>query len=130
MNDSVIIDTCIWASFFAKPHSAEKRAVDALLDADQVVVIGPILAEVLLGFRRQEQADWVASRLRMAHQHEVTWDDWCQAASLGRQMAAVTHGVPLTDLVIVAIAIRTSQRVYTIDPHFDLFPNVHRFQPK
>ena len=92
MKDSVIIDTCIWASFFAKPHSLEKRAVDALLDAHRVVVTGPILTEVLLGFRRQEQADWVASRMRMAHRAKVIWDDWCQAGSWGKQMAATRKG--------------------------------------
>ena len=129
MNDPVIIDTCIWASFFAKPHSPEKRAVDALLDTDRVVVIGPILAEVLIGFRRREQADWVASRLRMAHQELVGWEDWCQAASIGRRIAATTHGVPNTDPVVAAVAIRTSLSVYTIDPYFNLFPGVRRFQP-
>src|SRR5438105_13034085 len=33
MNDWVFVDTCIWASFFGKPASAEKAAVDARIDA-------------------------------------------------------------------------------------------------
>jgi hypothetical protein len=53
MHDWVLADTLIWASFFSKPDSPEKRAVDDLIDADRVVLIGPILAEVLLGFRRK-----------------------------------------------------------------------------
>ena len=76
----VLVDTCIWASFFSKPGSKEKQAVDDLLDADRVALVGPILSEVLLGFRRKEQADWVASRLRHAHYVEATWDDWRSAA--------------------------------------------------
>jgi len=67
MDDWVFVDTCIWASFFAKPSSTEKEAVDDLIDSDRVALVGPIVAEVLAGFRRQAQADWVASRLRMAH---------------------------------------------------------------
>ena len=67
MQDWVLADTLIWASFFSKPESPEKRAVDDLIDADRVALIGPILAEVLLGFRRNAQADLVASRLRAAH---------------------------------------------------------------
>ena len=63
MYEWVLVDTLIWASFFSKPGSAEKRAVDDLIDADRVALVGPIVAEVLLGFRRKEQADWIASRL-------------------------------------------------------------------
>ena len=81
MAETVIIDTCVWASFFAKPNSAEKRAVDELIDADRVALVGPVLAEVLVGFRRLEQAQWVASRLKMAHWFDVTWDDWVFAAT-------------------------------------------------
>lgn len=129
MDGAVIIDTCVWASFFAKPNSAEKRAVDDLIDADRVLMLGPILAEVLVGFRREEQAQWAASRLKMADWIDLTWDDWIFAATLGRQIAATRHGVPLTDLFIATIAIRTSTAVYTTDPHFDLFPNLLRYHP-
>jgi hypothetical protein len=69
------VDTCIWASFVAKPGSPEKAAVDDLLDADRVALVGAIVAEVLLGFRRKDQADWVASRLQLAHYVEAGWDD-------------------------------------------------------
>ena len=59
--DLVLIDTCIWVPFFNRPPSAEKRGVEALLDADQAALIGPLLAEILQGFRRDDRADWVAS---------------------------------------------------------------------
>jgi len=64
--DWVLIDTGVWSAFFSKPGSREKRAVDALLDEDRVALTGPVLAEVLRGFRRTDQADLVASRLRLA----------------------------------------------------------------
>jgi hypothetical protein len=48
MDDRVIVDTCIWASFFSKPSSPEKNTVDELIDSDRVMLIGPILAEVLM----------------------------------------------------------------------------------
>lgn len=41
MEDWVFVDTCIWASFFGKPGSPEKAAVDALLDTDRVALLGP-----------------------------------------------------------------------------------------
>ncbi len=129
MEEWVFVDTCIWASFFGKPSSPEKVAVDELLDTDRVALVGPIVAEVLLGFRRQDQADWVSSRLRLAHYIEAEWEDWREAADLGRELAAKGHKVPLTDLVVATIAGRCRAWIYTTDPHFDLIPDLKRFQP-
>src|SRR5438093_11807875 len=129
MEDWVFVDTCIWSSFLGKPNSPEKLAVDDLLEADRVALIGPILGEVLLGFRRKDQADWVASRLRLAHYVEAGWDDWRTAADIGRELAANGHKLPLTDLVAASVAKRCDAWVYTTDPHFDLIPDLKRYRP-
>jgi predicted nucleic acid-binding protein len=55
--DLVVVDTGIWSAFFSKPGSPEKRALDALLDEGRVALTGPVLAEVLRGFRRTDEAD-------------------------------------------------------------------------
>jgi hypothetical protein len=47
--------------------------VDALLDEDRVALIGPILAEVLRGFRQDAHADWVASALRDVRYLDLVW---------------------------------------------------------
>jgi predicted nucleic acid-binding protein len=86
-----------------------------------------VLAEVLRGFRRVEQADWVSSRLRLAHYLEPTWDDWRSAAGIGRELAAGGHAVPLTDLVVAALARRVDAFVFSSDPHFDLIPGLKRY---
>ena len=127
MADRVLIDTCIWATVFAKPESPENRTVSELIEDDRVVVIGPVLAEVLVGFRRREQADWAASRLKNLGWIVVEWDDWREAATLGRQLGASGQRLPLTDLVIAAIARRHDLTVYTVDPHFDRFANLKRY---
>ena len=129
MDDWVFADTCVWASFFTKPNSPEKLAIDRLLDADRIVLTGPIVAEVLLGFRRKDQADWIASRLKLAHYAETTWNDWRAAADRGRELASLGHRLPLSDLVIAVVAERLNAFVYTTDPHFDLLPDLKRFRP-
>jgi predicted nucleic acid-binding protein len=130
MEDWVFVDTCVWSSFFAKPSSAEKLAVDRLLDADRVALIGPVLGEVLMGFRRKDQADWVASRLRLTHEAPVTWTDWRAAADVGRELAANGHKLPLTDLILAVVSKRCGASVYTTDPHFDLIPGLKRYSPE
>ncbi|HSU69464.1 MAG TPA: hypothetical protein VLJ39_21440 [Tepidisphaeraceae bacterium] len=49
MPDWFFVDTCVWVPFFAAPQSVEKAAIDRLIDADQVALIGPVLAELLIG---------------------------------------------------------------------------------
>jgi predicted nucleic acid-binding protein len=126
MRDWVFVDTCIWASFFSKPSSHEKKAVDALIDLDRVALIGPILAEVLMGFRRDNQAQWVASRLRSAHYVDLGGADWEAAASLGRRLSAAGYKLPLTDLALAVVAQRLDAAVYSTDPDFDVIPNLKR----
>lgn len=58
MSDMVLVDTCLWVPYFNRPQSSERQIIDALLDEDRVSLIGPVLAEVLQGFRRQAEADW------------------------------------------------------------------------
>lgn len=129
MEDWVFVDTCIWASFFSKAGSTEKRAVDELLDHDRVALVGPVIAEILMGFRKKDQADWIASRLRHAHYAEAVWEDWRDAARLGRGLAASGHTLPLTDLLLAVVASRLRAAVYTTDPHFDLIPGLKRYAP-
>ena len=126
-NNFVLIDTCIWVGFFNRQTSRERVTVDSLLDEDRAAITGIILAEILQGFRRDEQADWVASSLRGLHDLEATWDDWRTAAKLGRQLAAIGHRLPLTDLVISAIALRSDCAIITTDSHFDLIADLKRY---
>ncbi|HEV2207823.1 MAG TPA: hypothetical protein VG167_03560 [Verrucomicrobiae bacterium] len=69
------------------------------------------------------------SRLRLAHYLEPNWEDWRNAAALGRELAAKGHDVRLTDLVVAALAQRVGASVYTNDPHFDLIRPLQRYQP-
>lgn len=124
----VLVDTCVWVPFFNRPQSAEKRAVDALLDDDRAALTGPIIAEILQGFAREAQAEYVASLLRGMRYIEAAWNDWRDAARLGRRLAAAGHRLPLSDLVIAAVAKRIDVEVYTSDPHFDLIEGLKRYR--
>lgn len=58
---------------------------------------------------------------------EIEWDDWKTASRFGRELAAKGHLLPLTDLVIIAVALRMDISIYSTDPHFDLVPELKRF---
>lgn len=116
-------------ALFNRPKSREKQSLDELLDDDRAALIGPIATEILTGFRRDEHADWVASVLRGTQFLQVAWDEWRAAARLGRRLIASGHVLPLSDLVLAAVALERPIALYTTDPHFDLFPDLERFSP-
>jgi predicted nucleic acid-binding protein len=89
-----------------------------------------VLYEVLIGFRRDEHADWVASALGGVTLVEPTRDEWRSAARLGRRLIAQGHRIPLTDVLLSAVAIERGYAVYSVDPDFDLVPEVARFEPQ
>ncbi len=126
--DLVLLDTCMWVPFFNRPHSPVKRAGDDLLDADRAALIDLVVV-ILCGFHRDDQADWVASVLRGPHLADPAWDDWRLAAKLGRQLASQGHRLPLTDLCLAAVALRRDWALDSSDPHFDLIPNLKRYNP-
>ena len=124
---TVLIDTCIWVPFFNRPQSQEKKAVDTLLDDDRASLIGPIVTEILQGFSREGNARYAASLLRGVRYVEIARGDWERAAALGRRLVARGHRLPLSDLILAAVAIRLEAEVFTTDPHFDLIGEVRRF---
>jgi hypothetical protein len=126
----VLIDTCIWIPFFNRPQSEEKRIVDTLLDDDRAALIGPIAVEILQGIPREPQAAYVASLLRGLRCLETGWEDWLEAARRGRRCAAAGHRLPLSDLILAAVAIRHDAEIYTTDPHFELLAGVTRFDAR
>jgi predicted nucleic acid-binding protein len=130
LEDLVLIDTCMWVPFFNRPQSRTKQTIDELLDEDRGALVGPIVTEILCGFRHDAEADWVSSVLRGTQYLEVTWEDWRNAAKLGRQLAARGHVLPVSDLALATVARRYHCAVYSTDPHFDLVPELKRFTPE
>jgi hypothetical protein len=66
----------------------------------------------------------------MAHYVDAGWEDWRAAADLGRELAGKGHKLPVTDLVVAAVAQRCAAWVYSTDPHFDVIPNLKRLDSR
>lgn len=130
MSNLVLIDTCIWVEFFTNATSPVTAQVKQLVKQDRVAIVGPVITEVLIGIRSSQRANWVWSLLINLHVLEIERDDWREAANLGKLPAVVQRRVPLTDLLLAAVAMRTRSEVLTIDPDFDHFPTLLRCEAK
>jgi len=119
----------MWVSFFNRPRSAAKKAIDGLSDDDRAVAVGPVIAEILQGCRNAREAEWIASLLgglRSVHTQDTHWR---QAGLLGLDLRRNELVLPLSDLVIAAVATDQELEVYTIDPHFSRIPGIRLFKP-
>jgi hypothetical protein len=125
----VIADTSVWIPFFNRPDSPEKAALDLLIDADDVVLVGVVLAELLQGCRAPSERDSLSDALQALPYYEVARSTWLQAGDLSAHLLRKGVTLPLSDLLIAALAIERDCLVYSLDTHFKKIPGLDLYSP-
>lgn len=120
----VIADTSVWIPFFNRPESPEKQAIDALIDEDRLALAGIVLAELLQGCRTPKEANTILGKLTGVHFLETTFSTWKRAGELSSSLRRKGITVPLSDVIIAALAIEHHCEVYTLDSHFEQIPGL------
>lgn len=125
----VIVDTSIWISFFNRPASGEKRALDDLLDRDEVVLVGIVITELLQGVRSQTERDTLHDLLVALPYLEVTFETWRSAGDLSSLLLRKDKTLGFPDLLIAALAQQHSCSVYSLDQDFRHIPDLTLYVP-
>jgi predicted nucleic acid-binding protein len=125
----VIADTSVWIPFFNRPDSPEKAALDLLIDADEVSLVGVVLAELLQGCRTPSERNTLSEALLALRYYEVTPSTWQRTGDLSTQLLRKGITLPLSDLIVAALAIEHDCRVYSLDAHFKKIPGVQLYVP-
>lgn len=120
----VIADTSVWIPFFNRPESPEKWAIDALIDADRLILVGVVLAELLQGCRTPKEANVILTKLTGLRFLETSFSSWKRTGELAFSLRRKGITLPLSDLIIAAIALEHSCQVFTLDPHFKKIPGL------
>lgn len=126
---AVLIDSSIWVSFLNQPHSFEKKAVDQLIEKSQAVITGIVLLELLQGIRGQSDRTLLLEKLRILPYLEEKWDTWVLAGELGAHLAARGQKIPMSDLLLSAVAIENDILLYTADKHFHRLRSLKLYDP-
>ena len=119
MNTGIIVDTCVWIEFFRKPESDHTVHLKGLLRERRVAMVGMVLAEILQGIKVQKEARLVKESLKKLPYLEMTRDIWEKAGEISASLRRKGITIPLSDLLISALAIYVGYEVFTIDPHFE-----------
>ena len=125
----VIIDTSVWIEAFRHQDCAERGEVDDLLAKNQVVMAGPVLAEVLQGARTEAERLRLEVTLQALPFIEADRGDWAKAGELSFGLRRQGRTIPLTDLLVAVLAIENGHTIYALDRHFQSIPGVKLHEP-
>jgi len=125
----VVADTSVWISFFNRPSSIEKQALDDLLDRDEVVLIGVVLTELVQSVRSPIQRETLRNALLALPYLEVTFDTWIAAGDLSSALLRKGITIPVPDLLIASMALEHSCSVNSLDTDFQRIPGLSFFSP-
>ena len=120
----VLVDTCVWVDFLTRSRSSAAQSLADLLDDDAVCLTGVVLAELLHGCPTDREADRLLSTLQPLEFLETPYQAWLTA---GRYAAELRHRgltLPLSDLIVAAVAELHERPILTTDTHFHRIPRV------
>lgn len=120
----VIADTSVWIEYFKGGHAPARTALRDLIRATQAVLVGVVLAELLQGCRSSKEADTILSKLAGLRFLETKFSTWQSAGELSASLRRKGTTLPLSDLIIAALALEHRCEVFTLDPHFEQVPGL------
>jgi predicted nucleic acid-binding protein len=123
----VIADASVWILFFNRPGSVEKRALDALIDSDEVVMAGVVLAELLQGCRTPKDRDEIKDVMLALPYTEMTRSVWIRTGEISSALLRRGMTLPIPDLILASLALEHGLQVYSLDKHFDRIHGLSRY---
>jgi predicted nucleic acid-binding protein len=122
--ERLLPDTCAWIEFFKGKATPMAEALERELLQGEVATCGVILYELIQGIRSPKEEKLVLNAMQAVTHLEMSAELWIKAGRLSAELRANGHTLPLSDLVIAALALEHELSVLTIDSHFEAIPGL------
>lgn len=119
MSTGIIVDTCVWIEFFREPESEFTLHLKSLLREREVIMVGMVMAEILQEVKSPKEANLVEQNLAKLPYLEITREIWVTAGKMSASLRSTGNTIPLSDLIIAAMALSGNYEIFTIDQHFN-----------
>lgn len=113
-----LIDTSAWIAFFRGPGKVADQ-VDALIDANDAAICGPIWTELRRGFRNAAERRKVLPLLESCSELPPPASIWSDAGELGFVLSRKGITVKSMDLLIATYALNSDVGLLTADRDFE-----------
>jgi len=113
----VLIDTSVWIEFFRR-HEPYHGIVTMLIDDEQVVCCGIILAELMQGAKTDREIAVFDDFPKVFSFIPETAELWASAGKLSGKLRRKGITVGLSDCFIATAAASAKVQVATLDSHF------------
>jgi predicted nucleic acid-binding protein len=129
---TVLADTSVWVDYLRHGRDGEAGALDHLLTSGEVVVCGPVVAELLAGTSQRQRGElWqLLSGLEWA---DLGRPEWRRIGEVAAELRAAGTSVALTDIQIAVAAVAGGARLWSGDGDFDqiaaVLDRLERFVP-
>jgi predicted nucleic acid-binding protein len=115
----VLIDTSVWIEFF-RQREPYHGIVTKLIDEEQVVCCGIILAELMQGAKSDKELAVLDDFIKVFFFIPETPELWASAGKLSGRLRRKGITVGLSDCFIATAAASVKVQVATMDSHFEL----------
>jgi len=114
----VLPDTSVWIPYFRSATGADGDRLEALIATGEVVVCGPVVAELLAG-AGDAQRDTVVGTVGSLPMAELDRVGWEEVGALANRLRRSGQTLPLTDLTIAVAAARGGHSLWSFDADFE-----------
>lgn len=127
MENKIFVDTCIWVEFF-RSKSSKTDFLGNLLINNAIWTSGIIAFELLQGVKSLAEKSKIKDALSGLNYVELSYDLWQKAAELSLTLKKKGVSIPLSDIIIAAIAIENGLQVLSYDKHFEQIPGLQLYK--
>ncbi len=124
MENRILPDTCAWIDFFKGRPTQMAEQVEAALVQGEVVTCGVVLFELLQGIKHAKEEALVLHAFQAVQHLEMTGHLWIKAGQLSSNLRKKGYTLPLSDILIAALALEHNCSLLTVDRHFDIIPGL------
>ena len=127
---TVIADSSVWINAQRVPESSDSLEFWRLFDKREIVMVGPVFAELLQGSRTQREFDTLLSRFDALDYLEADRQTWQIVARIRRHLSRRGCMIGFSDTITGALSIQHDLPLFTMDGDFQRIPDLKLHQPR
>lgn len=114
----ILADTSVWVEFLRRGNAGRARELRGLILRDEVVMCGPVAAELLKGVDPSERDELWTTLVSLEWQ-DLGREAWRRIGEAAAALRRRGETLPLIDIAIAVAAVTSDAVVWTADSDFD-----------